>query len=132
MIINGKEVKFRRTVQAQIAVAEICPDKDPNKLAELLSGEYVTGQLAAADFVVALSRAYETAMAYEDHDYEPIELTRDEILCLEDGQFTDLFMEAWAAWLGEQPTIGTKPVGKKKQGRKSSSTKAGTSSSEDG
>lgn len=118
MELNGKEIKFRRTVGAQIAVAEICPDRDPNRLQEVLSGDYANGQRAAMDFILALHDANEMVESIRDPEHEEVPLTREELLCMDDEAFTALFVEAYTAWAGSVPTMATKPTSKKKQGKK--------------
>ena len=88
MEINGREIKFKRTIWATIAVSAMCPDKDPTKIDEVLRENFVDGNMAAAQFVCILSEAYERQKAFEaaqaGDSYESKPITMDEIMNLED------------------------------------------------
>lgn len=128
MKLNGREVKFKRTIWATIAVAAMCPDKDPMHIDEVLKENFSDGNLAAAQFVCILSEGYERQKAFEasqtGEDYEELPLTMDEIMNLDDFEiFQELFLEAANAWKNDsKPTVETQPApGKKKSSRKQSS-----------
>jgi hypothetical protein len=123
MKLNGRDLRFRRTIFAEVEVAKISPDRDPNRIAELLQGSFVEAQLAAASFIRILNEAHEKQQAFRDPDYEPVFLTDDDVLNMESDDFAQAFVEAYSAWAGEQPTVHAEPnKSKKKQGKKSSST----------
>lgn len=128
MKLNGREIKFKRTIWATIAVSAMCPDKDPMKIDTILRENFADGNLAAAQFVCILSEGYERQRAFEaaqsGKEYEPNPLTMDEIMNLEDFDiFQDLFLEAAQVWKSDsKQTVETQPTpGKKKSSRKKSS-----------
>lgn len=122
MEINGREVKFMRTVYAQCKIADICPEQDSSRMAELFSGNYQQSQRQSAKFMAFLSEGYEQNRKFAEPGYTPRPLTEDEALSLFDEDFTALFNEAFAAWTGNKPTIETEqPKGKKKAGAETQS-----------
>ena len=94
MEIHGREIHFRRSVEANCNIAEICPDKDPNKFNDLINGPYIEAQKSAAVFMSELSKAYEKEQKYNEPGYVENPLTFDEALLLDNDVFNDLFMEA--------------------------------------
>lgn len=113
MILHGREVKFRRTVLGNCEIAEMSPKKDINRFDELLKGDYMTSQNAAAKFMVALSKGYEMNQRFENPDYEMNPLTVEEALLLDGDDFNELFTEALTAFTGDKPTVEAEPVKEK-------------------
>lgn len=118
MNVNGREVHFKRTVEANCDIADLCPDKDASKLDALFSGSYQESQRMCAKFIAALSNAYEHSVQFADPGYKPSPLTDAEALTLDPPVFSALFDEALAIWRGEKPTIET--VEKETKGKKKS------------
>lgn len=121
MEINGREINFKRTIWATLAVGALCPDKDLEKLDTVLRDNFVDGNMAAAQFICILSEGYERWAEYEasreGKEYEPNPITMDEIMNLEDfNTFQDLFIAAAGVWKADaQPSVETEPAkGKKK------------------
>lgn len=111
MIINGREVRFRRTVWGNCQLADMCPKKDINKLGALLQGDYATSQRTAARMIAVLSEGYERAHKFSDPGYEPHPLTEDEALMLDDETFSALFQEAIDAFQNDgKTTVEAEPV----------------------
>ena len=113
MVVLGKDIKFRRSVQANCEIADICPNKDINKFNELINGNYPTAQKAAATFIVALNRAHEDYANYIDPAHEPDPVSIREIMMLDNEQFNDLFMEALKVFADDgKTTVETEPLKK--------------------
>lgn len=111
MVINGREIRFRRTVWGNCKIAEMCPKKDINKLSDLFKSDYATSQTTAARFICILSESWEKAHKYfDDPEYTPRPLTEDEVLMLDDSTFQALFTEALNAWADDgKTTVETAP-----------------------
>jgi len=111
MIIHGREIKFRRTVEATCELADKAPDGDINKYDKLLnSPKYSVTQKAAAEVIAALSKGYEKTRKYEEPGYVMNPLTLDEVLTLDEDTFTALFTEAMNAWQTDgKTTVETEP-----------------------
>lgn len=127
MELNGREIKFKRTIWATLAVGALCPDKDLEKLDSVLRENFVDGNMAAAQFICILSEGYERQKAFEasqaGESYEMNPLTMDELMNLEDfDTFQNLFIAAAGVWASDaRQTVETQPAkGKKKSIAKSS------------
>ena len=115
MIVNGRDIQFKRTVKATCDIADMCPESDAANLDKLFNEKYQISQVKAAKFMAILSQGYEMSTKFSDPDYEPSPLTEEEAMYLSEEEFNALFTEAVAAWTGEKLTVETKPVkGKKK------------------
>lgn len=102
MELNGREVKFRRSVYADHKIAKVSPDHDPNKLGKLLqSGDLVAGLETMIAFVCAMSEAYEKHMKRENQDYVPNPVTEEELMDETSDTLSDLFMEAAAVFTSD-------------------------------
>lgn len=116
MKVNGREIKFLRTVAATIEVANMCKDGDINNVESLFDGNYQDSQISAAKFMAVLSAGYEDNKAFSEPGYKKNPITEQEVLTLTDEQFNELFTEAVKAYAGEKQTIETEPVKKKSRG----------------
>ena len=96
MKVNGRDVKFFRSVLANCEIADVSPDGDVNKLLteQLQSGNYAVSQRAAVVIITALSKGYETAQQAADPAYKPHPITEREAMSLREPQFNELFSEA--------------------------------------
>ena len=134
MNIYGREVKFLRTVEATIKIADMCPDSDIEKANQLFDGSYQVSQQTAATFMAVLSEGYENNKAFADPEYKPHPLTEREALSLQSEKFSELFGEAIQAYVGEKVTVETEPVKKTEETKVSESdlTNLGSSSTAEG
>lgn len=96
MIINGREIKFLRTVKTTSNIANMCPDKDINRIGELFSGDLSTTLETGAKFVHYLNEGYEMNKHFNDKTYQPQVIGVEEIMFLDDKTFTELINEAMA------------------------------------
>ena len=115
MIINGRDIQFRRTVKATCDVADICPEGDVKNLDKLFEGKYQNSQAKAAKFMAILSEGYEMGKKFADPTYRPNPLTEEEALYLSEDDFNSLFSIAVNEWTGGTPTVETKPTKSKKK-----------------
>lgn len=119
MEINGREIKFRRTIGATLKIAALCPDNDLKKLKLLLNGDPLESNLTAAAMVSILSDAAEThealVAARAGREYVPDPLTIEEILDIQDEDVVKkLIAEANEAFGNDgKRTVAAEP--KKKQ-----------------
>lgn len=122
MEVNGRDVRFCRTVAANCRIADLCKDGDISNIGTLLSGKYQDSQKIAAKFIAIMSDGYEQKMKFADPGHEPDPISEEEAMTLEERQFSQLFDEAFKAWMGEKPTIETQPVKKTKKTKAEQST----------
>lgn len=119
MVINGRDIRFRRSVRATADLAEICPNKDISKLGELMAGGTAQQMVTAAMLIHILNNAYEKHEHIVNPEYEANPISVDEIMDLDEVEFTALMTEAVAAFRMDGETdIATKPAtGKGKKTR---------------
>lgn len=120
MELNGREVKFRRTIFATNAVMKMCPDGNLERISEVFNGDAADNMLAMAAFITIMSEGYERAKEFEVRRgggvYEMDPVTVDELMALTDyDAFTKLSEEALAAWTqdGKVTVESEPPKGKK-------------------
>ena len=94
MEINGREIKFLRTVKATADIARLCPNGDIARLPELFSGEYASSVETGAKLIHFLNEGYEMHKHFEDRSYKPNVLEVDEILYLDLSTYNDLLSSA--------------------------------------
>ena len=96
MEINGRDVRFFRSVLANCEIADASPDGDVNRLLteQLQKGTYAVSQRAAVVIICALSKGYETAEHVKDPAYIPRPITAEEAMSLKTQDFNALFDEA--------------------------------------
>jgi len=121
MIIHGREIELRRTVQAEIEIGDMCPDGNITNLAEFLFKQTVTSRMRLnnARFIAALSRAGEAAKAFEVDGYEPNPVTVEELQTVTPYEFNKLIEVALQVFADDgKTTIEIEPSKKKEPGRK--------------
>lgn len=119
MKIHGREVHFKRTIEANCRVIETLAGGDETRMSDLFSGNYSQSQTAVATFLEIMSQAYEDALVYDDPSHEPKPLSKKEAMTLTNGEFNKAFGEALSAWNGEKPTVETEPKRGKKTEKES-------------
>lgn len=99
MMIHGREVGFRFTIGASIAVGELCPEGDLSRMGELFEGKSY-GDIAAqtAKLAAILSRANEDAVAYDGSRKPERPLSEDEIMTLTQDEFQTVQAEVIKAY----------------------------------
>lgn len=119
MEVNGREIKFRRTVKTNCLLIEQSPGKDIRRYQERFSdADPVEAQFSAAFLIYAMNLGYEEWLSFKDKTHTPDPLTVDEIMTLDDTEIVALFKEAVAAMTADgKTTVETQPKpSKKKQG----------------
>lgn len=106
MKLFDKEYGFKLTVGASAELAKACPEGDMNRLDEVLDGAYSGTIDGASKFLLALSRGYEQARAFEEIGYKPQPLTEELIAAMDFDQFAEALREAGAAFRRDgAPTV---------------------------
>lgn len=94
MEINGREIKFLRTVKATSDIAKLCPNEDIEKIGELFEGSLPLTLETGAKIIHFLNEGYEMNKHFSDPSYKPNVLSVDEILYLETETYTALMQDA--------------------------------------
>lgn len=106
MVINGREIKFLRTVKATSDLAKICPDGDIERLNELFEGDVSTTLETGAKIIHFLNEGYEMNRHFMDRSYQPQIIGVDEIMYLDDQTFTALMKDAMNSMgVGAETTV---------------------------
>lgn len=117
MIIHGREITLRRTVGAEVEIADMCQDGDIKNLADFLFKQTVYSRRIRnmAKFSAALSRAGESYLHFQNAEYAPDPLTVDEILSLSPEEFNLLQEAAMKAFMDDgKTTVETEAPKKRK------------------
>lgn len=94
MIINGREIKFLRTVKATAELSKLCPDKDIARLGELFEGDLSTTLETGAAIIHFLNEGYEMNKHFMDRSYKPQVISVEEVLYLDNDTYTELLSSA--------------------------------------
>lgn len=94
MVINGREIKFLRTVKATSDLAKLCPDGNIERLGELLGSNLSTTLETGAKIIHFLNEGYEMNRHFMDRSYQPQIMVVEEIMYLDDATFTELMKSA--------------------------------------
>lgn len=109
MIINGREIKFKRTVMATCIIADRCPEGDIARVKEIFEGAYHNYMENAAIFIVALNDGYERSKAFVEPGYKPHPLTVEEVMTLDFDEFKKVMDAAKDAFSAEMATVEAQP-----------------------
>ncbi len=117
MEINGREITFSHTVEAECRIADLCRDGDPANMGELFEGSLSKVQRNTAKFIVALAVSGEHRRVWTEPGYVANPLTDDEVYTLDRPTFDALLNEALKAWTGEDAaeTVKTESVKKNEE-----------------
>ena len=80
MEINGREIKFLRTVKATVDIAKLCPDGNIERLGELFNGDLSTTLETGTKMIHYLNEGYEMNKHFMDRKYQPNILGVDETI----------------------------------------------------
>lgn len=105
MKIRGREIGFLRTVKAACDIADLCPDRDLNKIGGLFSGPSSEVTKNGAKLIHFMNEGYEMNKHFDDPSYKPNVISVEEILYLDDDTYQELFSEMMSAFMGDVPTV---------------------------
>lgn len=106
MEVNGREVKFLRTIGATCEIADLCDDGDLKNIGNLFKGKLNTRYKNWIHIIIALNKGYEENESYRTKgEHKPNPLTEQELMALPQKAFDELVNLASAAYMGEVPTI---------------------------
>ena len=107
MKIRGREIGFLRTGQAACDIADLCPDKDLNKIGGLFTGTTSEVTKNGAKLIHFMSEGYEMNKHFDDPSYEPNPISVEEIMYLDEDTYQELFSEMMKSFMGDVPTVET-------------------------
>ena len=114
MEINGREIKFLRTVKATSDLAKLCPDGNIERLGELFQGDLPTTLETGAKIIHFLNEGYEMNRHFMDRSYQPQIIGVDEIMYLDDQTYAKLMQSAMEGLgVGAETTIEVEESKKK-------------------
>lgn len=122
MYLHGREIKFKFTIAASIEVSKMCKDGKLENIASIFEGTYEEVAHNNNMFIIALHKGYIDSMKFEDPKFDEKVITEEELLMMDNQEYTKLQDEAYAAYYGDSKrNIETEPV--KVKGKKTVSKK---------
>lgn len=117
MFVHGRDVKFKFTIGASIEVARMCKDGKLENIGSIFEGTYEEVAHNNNMFIIALHKGYIDSMKFEDPKFDEVPITEQEILLLDQKEYSQLQDEAYAAYYGDSKrNVTTEPV--KQKGKK--------------
>lgn len=111
MVINGREVGFAFNTRAVMLAADICPNRDINKIDMMIQGKVGNIVENQTRFILAMNKAYVLSSEHRGENQKP--LTEDELLDMSPEEFMDVFTAAYTTRIKDGKTnIETKPTKK--------------------
>lgn len=115
MIIHGKDIRFRLTVGASGEIADLCPDRDINRIGDMLSGAYGDSIITTEKFCRILNKWYVRCERFAGRKADSLE--EGETLTLDADEFKLLMAEAMKVFqLDAKTEIETEPSKKASKG----------------
>lgn len=122
MYLHGREIKFKFTIAASIEVSKMCKDGKLENIASIFEGTYEEVAHNNNMFIIALHKGYIDSMKFEDPKFDEKVITEEELLMMDNQEYTKLQDEAYAAYYGDSKrNVETEPV--KVKGKKTVSKK---------
>jgi len=115
MKVNGREIKFLRTVKINFDIAKICPDQKLEKMDLLFTDDSAESLKNMIKFVQLMNQGYEEYMHYGDPTHEIKIITEEEMMYMDFSDMSELFQEAVNAFLGIKQTVEVEPSKSKKK-----------------
>jgi hypothetical protein len=111
VVINGREVGFAFNTRAVMLAADICPNRDINKIDMMIQGKVGNIIENQTRFILAMNKAYVLSSEHRGENQKP--LTEDELLDMSPEEFMDVFTAAYTTRIKDGKTnIETKPTKK--------------------
>lgn len=122
MFLHGREIKFKFTIAASIEVSKMCKDGKLENIASIFEGTYEEVAHNNNMFIIALHKGYIDSMKFEDPKFDEKVITEEELLMMDNQDYSKLQDEAYAAYYGDSKrNVETEPV--KVKGKKTVSKK---------
>lgn len=122
MYLHGREIKFKFTIAASIEVSKMCKDGKLENIASIFEGTYEEVAHNNNMFIIALHKGYIDSMKFEDPKFDEKVITEEELLMMNNQDYSKLQDEAYAAYYGDSKrNVDTEPV--KVKGKKTVSKK---------
>lgn len=116
MKIRGKDVRFLRTVKATCEIASLCPNKEIERIGELFDGDLPTSLETGAKIIHFLNEGYEMNRHFDDPSYVPNVISVEEILYLNEKDYTRLMQSALSSMSnGAETSIEIEDTKKKEE-----------------
>ena len=114
MKVRGKDVQFLRTVKATCELAKLCPDENIERIEELFNGTLPTTIETGAKIIHFLNEGYEMNKHFDDPTYKPNIISVDEIMFLNESDYTELMKSAMESFsVGAETTVEVEETKKK-------------------
>lgn len=100
-----EEIRFARTVQADIELAKLCPDNNLGKLKQVVTGkDTITNLQNIMKVIVILSEAYENKKHFENPEYQPDPVTMEQLYFYTEDDVLKLSNQAFADFAADGET----------------------------
>lgn len=118
MIIHGKDIRFKLTTGASGEIADLCPNRDISRIAEMLNGAFGDSVRICDKFCVILNKWYVRAEKYAGRKADSLD--EGEILVLDPSEYNQIMTEAMNAFKGDTAQdVDVKPIKKAEEGESS-------------
>lgn len=115
MKVQGREIKFLRTVKTNFDIAEICPEHKLERMGDLFGDDSLESLQNMVKFIILMNKGYEEAKHYEDPSHEIKLLEEDEMMYMPNDTMNELFQDAVNAFMGIKQTVEVEPSKSKKK-----------------
>lgn len=115
MIIHGKDIRFKLTTGASGEIADLCPNRDLNRIAEMMSGAFGDSVRICDKFCVILNKWYVRAEKFAGRKADSLE--EGEILVLDPDEYAQVMKEAMSVFRADtKQEVEVKPTKKAEKG----------------
>lgn len=99
MIIHGKDIRFKLTTGASGEIADLCPNRDINRIAEMMNGAFGDSVRVCDKFCVILNKWYVRSEKYAGREADSLD--EGEILVLDPDDYKKVMQEAMRTFAGD-------------------------------